>query len=459
MILNDATITVPDTPEGLAELLADDAKRQAVFATKDTTQEFFAKYTKTMNNGGAISKQISEQVTNTMTEFLKENGVTKPDQTALAELKANMRTSTPPGFGNGAIRNAAHNPKLLTAKLDGLYNGLGEFVMDIQSHRQGRAVRNPEAFAEVQEITNKYSELDPATGGFLVPEEMRSTILSLSLEQSIVRSRATVITMGSLSTKIPFVDATTHVGSVFGGMVFYWVGESETITPTEAKFGNVKLEANKLVGGARVPNELWRDAPALSSWLEMAAPMGLSFYEDVGFITGNGVDQPLGVLESPAKIEVAKESAQSADTIVTENVLKMYSRMLPQSLGNAVWLVNQTTLPQLFTLNIGTNENPIFIVDITASPRMTMLGRPIIVTEKVPALGNAGDIAFIDWRYYLLGDRQAVSMDFSEHSRFMNDETEMRIIERVDGRPWVQSALTPLNGETVSPYVTLAERA
>jgi len=88
----------------------------------------------------------------------------------------------------------------------------------------------------------------------------------------------------------------------------------------------------------------------------------------------------------------------------------------------------------------------------------TLLGRPMIVTEKIPALGNGAgqDLAFVDWNYYLIGDRQAVSLDYSEHSRFMNDETEMRIIQRVDGKPWMQDPIQPLNGDPLSPYVVLS---
>ena len=88
---------------------------------------------------------------------------------------------------------------------------------------------------------------------------------------------------------------------------------------------------------------------------------------------------------------------------------------------------------------------------------MSILGRPLIISEKAQALNTQGDINFIDFSHYLIGDRQAISMDASEHSRFMNDETELRIIERVDGRPWLQSAITPRNGTaTLSPYVQLA---
>jgi HK97 family phage major capsid protein len=244
-------------------------------------------------------------------------------------------------------------------------------------------------------------------------------------------------------------------------MIFYWTAEAGTILTSQAKFGRVKLEANKLTGGARIPNELFADAPALSSWLERAIPQGLAYFEDLAFLFGDGGNEPLGVFESGAKIEVSKETGQAADSIVPENIFNMFSRMLPQSLGSGVWLANQSCIPQLLGLSIavGTGGAPIGLVDIHASPQMTMLGRPLIITEKMPAVGDAGDLAFVDFSYYLLGDRQAVSMESSTHSQFMSDETELKIIERVDGRPWVQSALTPNAGPTVSPIVTLAARA
>lgn len=443
-VFNDtATITIPDSPAELEEMLNDDKWVRNVFAQGkmgDVVKKYAANVAQKDTD---LTAQIKEQTQAALADFLR----TSPKNAKRLNLSpAGSQTG---GLQAGAVRNAAYNPNGVGAKLDGLYNGLGDMVLDVHKHKSGRDVGNPEAFAEVQKVTNAYAETDPATGGFLVPEEMRSNILQLALEQSIVRSRATVITMGSLSTKIPFVDQTTHVGQVFGGMVFYWVGESSSITPTEAKFGNVKLEASKLVGGARVPNELWADAPALSTWLESAAPSGLAFYEDVAFLQGTGVGQPLGFLKSEAKITYNQAGA----TITAADIYGMYARMLPQSLNSAVWLVSQTLLPDIFALNAGTAGYPIGILNISNQPFMTLLGRPMIVTEKVAAKGSADSIAFVDFNYYLVGDRQAVSVDYSEHSRFMNDETELRLIERVDGRPWVQTPLTPLNGSTLSPVV------
>ena len=46
------------------------------------------------------------------------------------------------------------------------------------------------------------------------------------------------------------------------------------------------------------------------------------------------------------------------------------------------------------------------------------------------------------------------------HTRFNTDETEWRFIERLTGKPWIDSALTPRNGSnTLSPFVDLAVRA
>jgi HK97 family phage major capsid protein len=439
------TTTIPESPSELEEMLNDGGKLAEIFGDPEATKTFLNRYAvnQMTKNGGELGKLIQESSQAALADMLRTD-VKNAKRLNLSPL------DTPPALGSGAVRNAAYNPGAPAANLDGLYKGLGHLALDVHRHRSGRDVGNAASFAKVQEVTNAYSEQDPATGGFLVPEEMRSTLLQLALEQSIVRQRSTVITMGSLSTRIPFVDETTHVGSVFGGMVFYWVGEGATITATEGKFGNVKLEANKLVGGARVPNELWADAPALSTWLEAAAPTGIAFYEDVSFINGNGVGQPLGIRNSPARIQAARAGAND---ITPPDLYGMYCRMLPQSLGNAAWLVNQTLLPHLFAMETSGGEFPMGIVNIANSPVPTILGRPMIVTEKLPALGSADDIMFVDFRYYLIGDRQAVSLDYSEHSRFMNDETELRLIERVDGRPWVQSALTPLNGDTLSPIV------
>jgi HK97 family phage major capsid protein len=87
----------------------------------------------------------------------------------------------------------------------------------------------------------------------------------------------------------------------------------------------------------------------------------------------------------------------------------------------------------------------------------SILGRPLIFSEKVPDLATAKALSFIDFSYYLIGDRQQAALTVSEHYKFANDKTAIRLIERVDGRPWLNSAVTPKNGgSTLSPFVGIA---
>jgi HK97 family phage major capsid protein len=111
-------------------------------------------------------------------------------------------------------------------------------------------------------------------------------------------------------------------------------------------------------------------------------------------------------------------------------------------------------------LSVGTGGSAIWLNNGVQGPPMTILGRPVIFTEKAPKIGDAGDINLIDFGFYLIGDRQVMSAMSSPHYKFGNDMTAFRIIERVDGRPWLQSAITPKNnGAQLSAYVKLAERS
>ena len=66
----------------------------------------------------------------------------------------------------------------------------------------------------------------------------------------------------------------------------------------------------------------------------------------------------------------------------------------------------------------------------------------------------------MDFGYYFIGDRMGLEVSRSEHVRFTTNEMVWRFIQRVDGRPWLVTALTPRYGtNTFSPYINLATRA
>ena len=165
---------------------------------------------------------------------------------------------------------------------------------------------------------------------------------------------------------------------------------------------------------------------------------------DDDFLDGSDANQPLGVLNSgnPALITAAAISGQGSGSVIAENIRDMYSRMHPMGQGRAIWLANNDVFPQLFgmALAIGTAGVPIWLPagGISAAPFSTLMGRPLILTEKCQTLGTAGDIAFVDLGAYIVaGKANGESPDIatSIHFRFDYGEQSFRFTMRYDGQP------------------------
>lgn len=187
------------------------------------------------------------------------------------------------------------------------------------------------------------------------------------------------------------------------------------------------------------------------------------FMTEDAVVEGTGAGQPMGYLNSPAVVSVAKETGQAAATIVKENIDKMWSRCWNRSRKSAVWLINQDCEPQLNSLNqaVGTGGQILYMPPggLSAAPYSTLYGRPVIATEYNSAVGTVGDITLVDLSQYTIVDKGGVQMATSMHVAFDTDEMRFRITYRVDGRPMWNSPLTPFKGSaTKSPFITLATR-
>lgn len=449
---------VPKNSAELAEMLADPARSKQIFATKDSLREFIDGYAQAQQGDGTeLNRQIAEETQRQIAAYLREHA---DDANATDVRRLNLDPQTRPANMLSSHRQAtAHNPTAPGVVLDKEFANAADYF-----RTAWHLNRDPEAHAKMARIKNAYSSVVPAEGGFLVPETLRSQLLSIALEQSVVRSRATVVPMEAPRVPFPMIDSTTNAGSVFGGMIGYWGEESAALQASNPQFGRVELDAKKLTGFALVPNELLADSLiSFSALIETLWPQALAFFEDVAFMSGTGVGEPLGFLgaANSASIAVTKETGQAANTILVENIIKQYSRMLPASLNRAIWVVSPETIPELYTMaiSVGTGGAPVMLVNAAGPGPATMLGRPIVISEKAGRLGTRSDVAFVDLSYYLIGDRQVMSADSSTDYRFGNDQTAFRIIQRVDGRPWLKNAITPANGgPTLSPFVEIETR-
>ena len=318
----------------------------------------------------------------------------------------------------------------------------------------------------MQNAASGMGESVPSDGGFLVGEDFAKELLQKTYETGVLASKCRKIPISPTSNALEAngIDETSRAnGSRWGGIQSFWENEADALSGKKPKFNKVELKLKKLTGLCYATDELLQDAVALEAIIGQAFAEEFGFRMDDAIMNGLGAGQPLGFMNSGALVSVAKETSQVAGTIVTQNILKMWSRCWGRSRQDAVWLINQDIEPQLsqLTLNVGTGGIPVYMPasGLSGLPYSTLFGRPVIPVEQANTIGSQGDISLVDLSQYLLIDKGGINAASSIHVRFLYDESVFRFIYRVDGQPIWKSALVPFKGSnTLSPFVTLAAR-
>jgi HK97 family phage major capsid protein len=341
------------------------------------------------------------------------------------------------------------------------FRSFGEQLSAIAQHYSGGATD-----ARLVRAPFGAGESDASAGGFLVQSDFASAVWTRAYDMGDILGRVfkLPISANANGIKLPAVDESSRVtGSRWGGVQSYWLAEGDQPTLTKPKFRLIELDLKKLFSAMSVTDELLQDQAALETIATQAFSEEIMFMTEDAIIEGDGVGKPLGIMNAPALVTVAKDSGQAAGTVSLNNILGMWSRMWIRSRKNAVWFINQDVEPQLYQLSqtVGTGGLPMFIPagGLANAPFATLFGRPLIPIEYASTLGAPGDIILADFSQYVLADKRGMQAATSMHVRFLTDEMVFRFTYRVDGNPLWHTALTPFKGtNSKSPFVVLAQR-
>lgn len=301
----------------------------------------------------------------------------------------------------------------------------------------------------------------PSSGGFSVPDPLAAQWLDDNIEAEIVRPRATVWPMESATRKVPGWDATDQAGgTLFGGFKMEFIAEAGEGSLQTGKMRVIQLTAKKGAIFCDISSELKEDGQGFEAQLDRAVRTSIGYGMDRYFINGVGGGQPLGLRNDPAKVSVTKETGQKSDTIVFENLCKMFARMYPAGRQRAVFLANDTTIPALLTLSLSVGTGGSVIPAMSESNgQFRILGRPIVFTSHMPVLGDEDDIMLVDLSQYAIGIRRGLQFEKSNIPQWRYDLMSYRALLRFDGQGTWNAPITPANGVSQSWVVGLAERA
>ncbi len=376
-------------------------------------------------------------------------------------LRQSNGPTAPP---NPEYRGSNFNNRMLMDQPGETFSSFGEQLRAVVDAGTPGRETDPRLF-EVRAASGLSKGIS-SEGGFLVEETFVSRLMENIWNNGDVASRCTRNSITGNTISIPGFDETSRAdGSRQGGVRAYWAAEAAEKTSSKPVFRKIMLSLEKLIGLCYVTDELLDDVPMLGAWVQRAFASEFDFKLQDAIINGTGAGMPLGILNSGCVITQDKEVGQAAATLVLENIVKMWSRMIASSRKNAAWLISQNVEPQLYTLSmaVGTGGGPVFLPGggLSGSPYSTLFGRPVIPIEQCQTLGTEGDIILADFSQYQLVDKVGgMQSDVSIHVRFIYDETAFRFVLRVEGQPMWESAITPFNGgDTLSPFVTLQTRS
>lgn len=307
-----------------------------------------------------------------------------------------------------------------------------------------------------------------ADGGYFLQGETAIDLMTHGFNNSVVlpKTASRTLSDGTQYVEIIGIDEQSRTsGNRGGGVTVYTSKELGELTASKPKFNKIRIEPDKLIGHYVASNEILRNVTFLGQ--EMRQLFGEEFAykaQDLVF-TGSGAGEAMGIMNAPAKVSVAKETGQKADTILTENILAMEQAIDAERPGLA-YFINRECKKQLSVLTLAAGTAgvfvPLFKEEFNQGVRQSTLnGLPCYTIEQCKKLGDEGDIILADFSQYITCNKGDINEAMSIHVYFLYDQSAFRFIYFFGGTPRWLTSVTPANaksGTKVSPFVTLAAR-
>ena len=295
--------------------------------------------------------------------------------------------------------------------------------------------------APMPSVLNALQEGTDSEGGYLVPDEFERTLVEALEEENVFRTLAHVIKTSSGDRKIPVV-ASKGTAS--------WVDEEGAYTESDDTFSQVSIGAYKLGTMIKVSEELLADSVFdLEAYISKEFARRIGAREEESFFNGDGKGKPLGILAAAGGAEVGVTAA-SATAITADEVIDLFYSLKAPYRKNAVWVLNDATVKQIRKLKDTTGQY-LWQPSLVAGTPDTILGRPVKTSAFMPtAAAGAKTIAFGDFKYYWIADRQGRTFKKLSELYAANGQVGFMGTQRVDGKLILPEAIKVLQQKSGS---------
>ena len=283
------------------------------------------------------------------------------------------------------------------------------------------AVRNKYYNAAVQ---NALQVATDSEGGYLVPDEFERQLIEALGEENVFRTLATVITTASGDRKIPIVSDKGEAS---------WIDEEGTFPLSDDTFGQKSLSAYKVGTALKVSTELLNDAAFdLEAYISKEFGRRLGTKEEEAFWVGDGKNKPTGIFNDTGGAGTGVTAASASVTF--DDMLELYYSLKSPYRKKATWAMNDATIKALRKVKDSTGQYIWQPSVVSGVPDMIM-NHPYVTSSYIPALASGKTcIAFGDFSYYWIGDRQGITFKRLDELFSMTGQVGFLAAKRVDGK-------------------------
>jgi HK97 family phage major capsid protein len=260
-------------------------------------------------------------------------------------------------------------------------------------------------------------------GGYLVPTQVSNRIITKIWETSPIRQMATVETIGTSELELPIdVDEATTG----------WVGETQTRAETNtSQVGVQKIPVHEMYALPKTTQKFLEDASInVEAWLASKIGDKLARTEATAFVSGDGVNQPRGILSYGAgtgRDLIPQIVSGAATSITADALMKVPFEVKAAYMANGAWLMKRSSVQAVMLLKDGDGQyfwRPNLQMGVSANGGnnanggvsgaiygSTVAGYPVMLADDMPAIGaGALAMAFGDFRRgYTVVDRLGIT--------------------------------------------------
>lgn len=285
------------------------------------------------------------------------------------------------------------------------------------------------------DVINALQEGTDSEGGYLVPDEFEHTLVTALQEENVFRTLAKTIKTSSGDHKIPVV--TSH-GTA------NWIDEEGPYTESDDAFGQVTIGAHKLGTLVKVSEELLNDSVFdLESYMSTEFARRIGSREEDAFFNGDGSGKPTGIFASSGGADVGVTAAAAAK-LTFDEIIDLFYSLKFQYRKKATWVLNDATIKEIRKLKDGQGQY-LWQPSLTAGTSDMIFSRPVVTSSYVPTLAaSAKTVAFGDFGYYWIADRQGRSFKRLNELYAGNGQIGFLGVERTDGKLVLSEAVKVL---------------